>query len=122
MSVIAFSIVFLVIAGLMVMMMLLKHVARAVEGTGAKPSAPAAVSAPAGETRPAQNIAAAVPVSYGEQDDGELVAVLAAAITASTGTAAAVLSFAPVVPQFARQASSVWKMAGILDNSRGLRD
>ncbi|MDR0651687.1 MAG: OadG family protein [Synergistaceae bacterium] len=118
MSVIAFSIVFLVIAGLMCMMMVLKHFVKvinpdkqAVGGTEGANSAP----------RPPV-VTAAVRYEPPASGDGELVAVLAAAITAMSGHAAAVLNYAPVEAALRRPSASAWKMTGILSNSRGLRD
>jgi Na+-transporting methylmalonyl-CoA/oxaloacetate decarboxylase gamma subunit len=124
MSCIAFSIVFIVIAGLMLMMMALKAFVNTVnpeqKGGGATPASP--VSEPASTQQVPTNITASVPLSA-DQDDGELVAVLTAAITAMTGYSAAVLSYAPTLPNApARNSTLPWRMTSILNNSRGLRD
>jgi Na+-transporting methylmalonyl-CoA/oxaloacetate decarboxylase gamma subunit len=118
MSLIAFSIVFLVIAGLMFMMMALKVIVKAIN-----PDKPAA--APAKSERsapPSPTVAAVVRYEPPAADDGELIAVFAAAVAEMSGHAAAVLSYTPVETVFRRPSASVWKMAGILSNSRGLRD
>jgi Na+-transporting methylmalonyl-CoA/oxaloacetate decarboxylase gamma subunit len=118
MSVIAFSIVFLVIAGLMFMMMALKVVAKAIN-----PDKPAAAPVESANTAPRPPaVTAAVRYEPPASDDGDLVAVFAAAIADMSGHAAAVLSYAPVEMTLRRPSASVWKMAGILSNSRGLRD
>jgi Na+-transporting methylmalonyl-CoA/oxaloacetate decarboxylase gamma subunit len=119
MSVIAFSIVFLVIAGLMFMMMALKIIVKTINPDN-KPAAPRAESASSAQRPPE-----APPAARREppaSDDGELVAVFAAAIAEMGGRASAVLSYAPAETAFRRPSASAWKMAGILSNGRGLRD
>jgi hypothetical protein len=119
MSVIAFSIVFLVIAGLMCMMMALKFVVKAINPDD-KPAAATGGSGNSAPRPPA--VTAAVryePPASGEDD---LVAVFAAAVAEMSGHSAAVLSYAPAEMALRRPSASVWKMAGILSNSRGLRD
>jgi hypothetical protein len=118
MSAIAFSIVFLVIAGLMFMMMALKVVVKAINPD--KSTAGVAESANSAPRPPA--VTAAVRYEPPASDDSELVAVFAAAITAMSGHAAAVLSYSPAETALRRPFASAWKMAGILSNSRGLRD
>jgi Na+-transporting methylmalonyl-CoA/oxaloacetate decarboxylase gamma subunit len=108
MSVIAFSIVFLVIGGLMLVMMLLKFVSSA-SGETSKPEVklqPVAVGAPA------QNLRAPA-------DDGELAAVITAAISASMGAGVKVLSFSQTR---SRIASSVWRMNARIENLEGFAD
>ena len=112
MSLIAFSIVFIVIMGLMFIMMGMKHVCRAIDGCKKAPvSAPAAPSAPAS---PAAK-AVAVPAAG---DDGELLAVISAAIAAMCGSAARVVSFAPAKAP----AGSSWKFIGRIQNAEGFQD
>lgn len=111
MSMIAFSIVFIVILGLMFTMMAMKHVCKAIDGCKKAPAAPAAPSAPAS---PASK---AVAVSTAE-DDGELLAVISAAIAAMCGSAARVVSFAPVKAP----AGSSWKFIGRVQNAEGFQD
>lgn len=112
MSLIAFSIVFIVIMGLMFIMMGMKHVCRAIDGCKKAPvSAPAAPSAPAS---PAAK-AVAVPAAG---DDEELLAVISAAIAAMCGSAARVVSFAPAKAP----AGSSWKFLGRIQNAEGFQD
>ena len=116
MSFIAFSIVFIVIIGLMLVMMGMKHVCGAIDGMHKpKPSAPAAPApAPAPAKAPVQAQAAA-PAPAAAADD-ELLAVITAAIAAACGPTARVISYSPVkVP-----ASSAWKNVGRLQNTEGL--
>lgn len=115
MSLIAFSIVFIVIIGLMLVMMGMKHVCGAIDGMHKpKQSAPAA-PAPAAPAAPAKAQAAAQPAPAAAADD-ELLAVITAAIAAACGPAARVISYSPVkVP-----ASSAWKNVGRLQNTEGL--
>ena len=124
MALIAFSIVFLVIIGLMLLMMGLKHFAAAAnrEKTDAPPQKEP-VSRTASESTPPRIAQATAIVSASAEDD-ELVAVITAAITAATGTAARILSFAPSQSNETRMGygTSAWRMTGILSNSRGLRD
>jgi Na+-transporting methylmalonyl-CoA/oxaloacetate decarboxylase gamma subunit len=117
MSIIAFSIVFLVIAGLMFMMMALKVIVRTIN-----PEKPAAARTESANPTPPPAVTAAVRYEPPASDDGELVAVFAAAIAEMSGHAAAVLSYAPVEMALRRPSASAWKMAGIFSNSRGLRD
>jgi Na+-transporting methylmalonyl-CoA/oxaloacetate decarboxylase gamma subunit len=117
MSVIAFSIVFLVCIGLMLMMMALKHISAAVGRANAEKeckTAPPAAAVPA---------AAAVPtasaVTAEDDDEEEIVAVIMAAISASCGASAKITSIRPAQP---RAASSAWRMTGILQNAEGLSE
>lgn len=115
MSFIAFSIVFIVIIGLMLVMMGMKHVCGAIDGMH-KPqqSAPAAPApAPAAPVKAAAPAAQPAPAAAA---DDELLAVITAAIAAACGPTARVISYSPVkVP-----ASSAWKNVGRLQNTEGL--
>ena len=110
MSMIAFSIVFIVITGLMLVMMSMKHICKAIDGMGKK--APEASQASA----PVASAAKAVAVSA--EDDGELLAVITAAIVATCGAGARVLSFAPVKAP----AASGWKFMSRVQNAEGFQD
>ena len=112
MSVIAFSTVFLVILGLMLMMMALKKFAATVE---ARQNVPATTAAPTA----AVSTASQAPVAAITGDDSELVAAITAALTAMTGTAARIISLKPAAP---RVSGTAWRMTGILQNSEGLAD
>ena len=112
MSMIAFSIVFMVIMGLMFIMMGMKHVCRAIDGCKKAP-----VSAPAAPSAPASPAAKAVAVPA-VGDDGELLAVISAAIAAMCGSAARVVSFAPAKAP----AGSSWKFIGRIQNAEGFQD
>ena len=119
MSAIAFSIVFLVIAGLMLVMIALKHSAKLAgpgKTTGIKEKSAAAdahISPPI--------VSRAVPADSAESDENEITAVIAAAITAMGGGAAMVLSCSPVRAADARHVIPAWRMTGIIDNSRAPR-
>ena len=112
MSLIAFSIVFIVIMGLMFIMMGMKHVCRAIDGCKKAP-----VSAPAAPSAPASPAAKAVAVPA-VGDDGELLAVISAAIAAMCGSAVRVVSFAPAKAP----AGSSWKFIGRIQNAEGFQD
>jgi len=118
MSLIAVSIVFLVIIGLMLLMMCLKHFAKMVE--------PKETCKPM-ETEPVivyEPVTKAMTTVNESLADDELVAVITAAITAFTGTAANILSFAPSNQNETRtgRGTPAWRMTSILLNSKGLRD
>jgi hypothetical protein len=121
MSVIAFSIVFLVIAVLMVMMMLLKRMAGYIDWVNSVIEALKSASRPAGA--PARGVDASI-AGKGEPgaesvpaaSDDELVAVLTAAITASLGAGVRVLGFTQVS---ARSGSSAWRINGRIQNLEG---
>ena len=113
MSFIAFSIVFIVILGLMLLMMGLEHVCDAIDSVGksknnAAPAQKAAPAAPAAGPAPAQAAAAA-------EDSGELLAVISDAIMAACGATARVTAFAPAKAP----ASTAWKNVGRLQNTEG---
>ena len=116
-SIIAFAVVFLVIAVLMFMMMALKRVSRWINSLGTTGAAAEKPTSGQAGTAPAiQGAAQAVPASG---DDSELIAVLTAAITAAIGGGAAVLSYAPAAAhaQTNRSAVPAWRMDSIMDNS-----
>ncbi|MDR3331952.1 MAG: OadG family protein [Synergistaceae bacterium] len=111
MSLIAFSIVFLVIAGLMVMMMILK-LASSSAAAGIAPSVKgAAAPAPARVSQTTK----AVTSPHG---DDELIAVITAAISASLGTGVRVLSYTPI----SQRGSSAWRFNGRIGNLEGFSD
>jgi len=112
MSLIAFSIVFIVIMGLMFIMMGMKHVCRAIDG---KKTTSGVSTAPAASAAPAAKMSAAVAVA---EDDGVLLAVISAAIAAMCGSAAKVVSFAPVKAP----ARSSWRFLGKIQNAEGFQD
>ena len=118
MSFIAFSIVFIVIIGLMLVMMGMKHVCGAIDGMHKPQQSAPAAPAPAAPAVPVQAQAAAPaaqPAPAAAADD-ELLAVITAAIAAACGPTARVISYSPVkVP-----ASSAWKNVGRLQNTEGL--
>ncbi len=118
MSFIAFSIVFIVIIGLMLVMMGMKHVCGAIDGMHKPQQSTPAAPAPAAPAAPVQAQAAAPaaqPAPAAAADD-ELLAVITAAIAAACGPTARVISYSPVkVP-----ASSAWKNVGRLQNTEGL--
>ena len=116
MSIISFSIVFLVCIGLMLMMMALKSFATAMEkkNQAQEEAAVAQTSAsPATPSAPVQVVAAG--------DEGELVAVITAAIVASCGAGAKILSISPTQAR-AASASGAWRMTGRLQNFEGVGD
>ncbi|MCX7829235.1 MAG: OadG family transporter subunit [Thermanaerothrix sp.] len=115
MSLIAFSIVFLVIVGLMLVMMATKMVAQAVDsrgkvsgGSGPSPAASAPASAPA----PA---APARPLDASHCEDLELVAAITASLCAFMGRPVAVKSVRPMPAAPA----SHWRTMAKLDNLEG---
>ncbi len=116
MSVIAFSIVFLVIVGLMIMMMALKKFTAAVEG--ARSTAADKAAAPAASA-PAQTISSASTSAGAASEGDELVAVITAAIAAICGSGARIVSFRPTPPH---TSTSPWSMTGRLQNSEGFAD
>ena len=113
MSLIAFSIVFLVCIGLMLMMMALKHISAAIDKAAEEKEAKAA-AAVASPAAPAARVSAVA-----AEDEGEIVAVITAAIVASCGAGAKILSIKPAAP---RVGASAWRMTGILQNTEGLSE
>lgn len=114
MSLIAFSIVFIVIIGLMLVMMAMKHISGAIDSVGKKQPAPSTPAAPA-QTQAAPQMPAQASAVQATADD-ELLAVITAAIAAACGPAARVISFSPVKAP----AASAWKNVGRLQNNEGL--
>lgn len=110
MSMIAFSIVFLVIMGLMLVMMGTKMLAHSIEGTAQKP----VVSTPSPAASQAVSTPATAPVSA---DDEELIAVLAAAVASVCGGSARIVSFAPT--SATGKGNSFWKADGRSQNMEG---
>ena len=85
MSIIAFSIVFIVIAGLMLLMMGLKCFVSSIDKASAARSAP--VSAPDAP------VASPAVQAQGAEDSDELLAVISAAIAAACGSSTRVVRF-----------------------------
>ncbi len=117
MSLIAFSIVFLVCIGLMLMMIALKYFSAYVDQTAAQKEAKAVpvVSAPAAPLAAAPLVSAVAAA----EDEEEIVAVITAAILSSCGAGAKILSIKQEAP---RTAASAWRMTGILQNAEGLSE
>lgn len=121
MSMIAFSIVFLVIIGLMLTMIAIKYLAAAIEtgnsgkgnGKGGKTSAPVQQQTASSPSAPAQAVAVQA------EDEGELMAVISAAITAMCGSAARVIAFSPVVKA---PVATSWKFVARMSNTEGFQD
>lgn len=116
MSLIAFSIVFMVIAGLMCMMIAIKHMAAAIDGKN-KNSGNKAVASPQQQPSPASPQAPAQAVA--SAGEGELLAVITAAITAMCGSAARVVSFSPILKA---PVATSWKFAARIRNAEGFQD
>ncbi|NLV81823.1 MAG: OadG family protein [Synergistaceae bacterium] len=106
MSLIAFSIVFIVITGLMFMMMGMKHVSNAIDGIkkhDKKEKLP---------TSKKSSALMVVSTTKSKAVDGELIAVITAAITAMCGKSFRILSFAPIkAPQ-----ASAWRVMNRINN------
>ena len=118
MSVISFSIVFIVCIGLMLMMMALKRFSDAMEKAAKAKEVAQAPAAATTQPGVAQMVATP-PVSASSGDDEELVAVITAAIVASCGAGAKILS---ITPASARHTSGAWRMTGRLQNFEGVCD
>lgn len=117
MSMIAFSIVFLVILGLMLVMFATKMLAHSLDAAAKAKSAATPDASASGAKAVA--VAPQAPVAVtGPAEDGELVAVIAAAIAAACGRAVAVTGIRPVLPAGGALASS-WKMAGRMEQLEG---
>lgn len=98
-SVIAFSVVFLVLIGLTVVIFAMRLVSKI--GVSPKPApapAPAKVVAAPAAPAPAAPAPAAAPVVVAADDSDEIVAVIAAAVAAFAGSAVRVSSIVPAVP------------------------
>lgn len=116
MSLIAFSIVFIVTAGLMLLMMTLKHFSGTLEAMTEAKKKDQQQTPPVAPSTPAAPAAA---VALDASGDSELIAVITAAIAATCGAGARILSFSPAAP---RPQGSAWKMTGRLQNSEGFVD
>ncbi|MDR1915645.1 MAG: OadG family protein [Synergistaceae bacterium] len=115
MSVIAFSIVFLVIAVLMLMMMALKFFAEWMQRTAPDNSRP-------NQSAPVPTLKKETPgerEQISPQEEDELAAVITAAIAFSSGRAVKIASFAPVAD---RPQTSAWKVTGRIGNLEGFTD
>ena len=117
MCLISFSIVFLVCGGLMALMMSLKHVVR-IFGEKKKDGQPAEVipadKLPVGSA----NFVTAMP-----DDEGELVAVITAAVTSALGSSVRVTGISPAANTTTAPPPvvfSAWRMASIMENSKGV--
>ena len=108
-ALIAFSVVFIVLAGLSLIIAGLQHLTKALEGMGQKKAAPAA--APKGAP-----VAKAVPAA-GESKD-QLVAVITAAIAAAAGTGCRITGIRPVL-NVRKDYTRGWKTHSRLDNLEG---
>ena len=106
MSFIAFSIVFIVIVGLMLVRRGMKHVCAAIDNMSKPKPATTAQPSPAAPAAPAAAVSA---------DDDERLAVISAAIMAACGSTARVVAFSPVKAPV----STAWKNVGRLQNTEG---
>lgn len=113
MSLIAFSVVFLVVAGLMLIMMATKMLAGAVDGRS-KPAPSSPSKAPV-SAAPAP--AAATAPGVGAQDDLDLVAVITAAVAACAGRPVSVRSVRPLQ---ARSFGGAWRAMARVEGMEGL--
>lgn len=114
MSLIAFSIVFLVIVGLMLVMMATKMIARAVDS---RDKGQGGIVSPQGSyVPPAPPQASAVAPDRNAQDDLELVAAITAALTCAMGRPVAVRSIRPA----ARFSGGAWRAVAKLDHLEAL--
>ena len=116
MSLISFSIVFLVCAGLMGLMTSLKYIVRAFaekEKPSQSDETPSANKPPVGESNLAQ---------VTTDEEGELVAVITAAVTAAFGSSVRVTDIRPSNASFAPPPIilSAWKMASRIENNKGV--
>jgi hypothetical protein len=117
MSLIAFSIVFIVVTGLMLIMMGLHVACVAMEGKKTKAAAPSSQSS-SGNAAPAA--ASKAVISMPDEDSGVLLAVLSAAVTATCGAAARVISYAPV--SIKAPVASGWKIMSRMNNTQSFED
>jgi len=117
MSLIAFSIVFMIIMGLMFLMMALKHICKAIDSvSGAKEQSKPETPAASHPATPAKAVA-----SQSKADDAsELLAVISAAIAATCGGTARVVSFTPV--KIKQPVLNSWKFVGRIQNIEGFQD
>lgn len=111
MSLIAFSIVFIVIIGLMFVMICIKYFAAVIERKdGGNGSKVVAVD---------PKVPAPVKMAATASDNGELLAVITAAITATSGSSARVVAFSPVVKA---PVATGWKLVARMRNAEGFQD
>jgi Na+-transporting methylmalonyl-CoA/oxaloacetate decarboxylase gamma subunit len=109
-ALIAFSVVFMVLAGLSLIIAGLQHFTKAIEGMSQKKSAPA--SSPAAKSAPAKAVSVA-----GENKD-QLVAVITAAIAATAGPGFKITGIRPVL-NVRKDYTRGWKSHSRLDNLEG---
>ncbi len=126
-SLIAFSIVFLVLASLTLVIFAMRYITK-MAGHAAEEPAPVAKKAPAPAPKPAPTPAPApapapkpAPVAVAPASaDEELVAVIAAAIAAHTGAMMAVTSVAPVAaPRGFAPVADAWVATGRIEGLQG---
>jgi len=102
-SVIAFSIVFLVLAGLTLVIYAMRYVTK----FNAK--------APADSAAVSSHDSAAAPRVSASADDGELVAVIVAAIAAQTGTMMSIKSIVPAGTHLIGEGTDAWIACGRME-------
>lgn len=110
-ALIAFSVVFMVLAGLSLIIGGLQHFTGAIEGMAKKKAA-----APAPAAKPAAPVAKAVPAA-GESKE-QLVAVITAAIAAAAGPGMRITGIRPIL-NVRKDYTRGWKTHGRLDNLEG---
>ncbi len=112
MSLISFSIVFLVCGGLILVMTALKHFANSLERAGKNKSEVAATVAEKAALATRETSLPSTP----EEMDCEIVAIITAAIVASCGTASKIVSIAPTAQRYG---ATTWSTTGRLENCEG---
>ena len=117
MSIIAFTVVFLVLGGLSGIIYGIKYLAAGIASK--KVTLPPAGKAPSAVSPPAQAVSAPAPApSPSSPDRGRLLAVLAAAVAATSGRSAVIRS---VTPLFASPCGGgEWKRMGIAEGHSAL--
>lgn len=108
-SLIAFSVVFLVLAGLTLVIFAMRVVSKVAGNQKAPAAAPV----------PAQVAAGAAPVRVGTASDDELVAVIAAAIAAQTGTMMSIRSIVPAGVHLIGSDETAWIACGRIEALQG---
>ena len=116
MSMIAFSIVFIVVTGLMLIMMGLHVACVAMEGRKSNAAECSAAQAQGVKGSTMQ----AVP-SVPDADSGVLLAVISAAVAATCGAAAKVISYTPVAA-IKTPVVSGWKIMSRINNTQSFED
>lgn len=111
MSLIAFSIVFIVIMGLMFMMMGMRHVSEAIDGTKK-------IKKTVKKSEIKDSSALLAQPTAATADKEELVVVITAAITAMCGKSVRILSFAPIKEPKA----SAWRIMNRVSNIQNFID